>query len=104
MKFWIASFLVLFSVAELFQWLKHFTLPLPIYILGGAFLAIASNYDRRSGFPFRHPNDEPAPPVMRSVTQHQASQIKSAIPQPSRPLSFTIQRSHPEIDSSEINP
>jgi len=28
---------VLFAIAELYQWAKHLTLPLPIYILGGAF-------------------------------------------------------------------
>ena len=46
MKVWLACFLVLFALAELFDWLKKFNLPLPIYILGGAFLAVASNYDR----------------------------------------------------------
>nr|WP_210404476.1 hypothetical protein [Chroococcidiopsis sp. TS-821] len=29
--------------------MKQFSLPLPIYILGGAFLAIASNYDKLGG-------------------------------------------------------
>ncbi|BBD64067.1 hypothetical protein NIES4072_22710 [Nostoc commune NIES-4072] len=46
MRVWLACFLVLFALAELFDWLKKFNLPLPIYILGGAFLAVASNYDK----------------------------------------------------------
>ncbi|MHC5728071.1 MAG: hypothetical protein ACYTXY_28875 [Nostoc sp.] len=46
MKVWLACFLVLFALAELFDWLQEFNLPLPIYILGGAFLAVASNYDK----------------------------------------------------------
>ncbi|MEH1911218.1 MAG: hypothetical protein V7L05_30970 [Nostoc sp.] len=46
MKVWLACFLVLFALAELFDWLQKFNLPLPIYILGGAFLAVASNYDQ----------------------------------------------------------
>jgi hypothetical protein len=46
MRVWLACFLVLFALAELFDWLQKFNLPLPIYILGGAFLAVASNYDR----------------------------------------------------------
>jgi len=104
MKFWIASFLLLFSMAELFQWLRHFTLPLPIYILGGAFLAIASNYDRRSGFPFKHPSNEPTSPVMRSVTQPQPSQLHSSVPQPSRPLSFTIHRPNSDVEPPETQP
>jgi len=53
MKVWIASFLVLFAIAELYQWAKHFTLPLPVYILGGAFLAIASNYEGWVSLPFQ---------------------------------------------------
>ncbi|MDF2388575.1 hypothetical protein JMG10_44560, partial [Nostoc ellipsosporum NOK] len=46
MRVWLACFLVLFALAELFDWLQEFNLPLPIYILGGAFLAVASNYDK----------------------------------------------------------
>lgn len=46
MRVWLGSFLVMFALSQFFQWLKHFTLPLPIFILGGAFLAIASNYDK----------------------------------------------------------
>jgi hypothetical protein len=49
MKVWLACFLILFALAELFDWVKDFSLPLPIYILGGAFLAVASNYNRLIG-------------------------------------------------------
>ena len=49
MRVWLACFLLLFAVAELFDWLKKFNLPLPIYILGGVFLAVASNYDKIVG-------------------------------------------------------
>ncbi len=49
MKVWLACFLVLFALAELFEWVQKFSLPLPIYILGGAFLAVASNYDKLFG-------------------------------------------------------
>ncbi|WP_427157809.1 hypothetical protein ACQFX9_19470 [Aliinostoc sp. HNIBRCY26] len=49
MRVWLACFLVLFALAELFDWLKGFSFPLPIYILGGAFLAVASNYDKMIG-------------------------------------------------------
>jgi hypothetical protein len=49
MKVWLACFLVLFALAELFDWVKDLSLPLPIYILGGAFLAVASNYNRLIG-------------------------------------------------------
>ncbi|WP_019509216.1 hypothetical protein [Pleurocapsa sp. PCC 7319] len=45
-KAWLVSVAILFVLAELSIWLKQFMLPLPIYILAGAFLAIASNYEK----------------------------------------------------------
>ncbi|AKG21552.1 hypothetical protein [Calothrix sp. 336/3] len=49
MKVWIACFLLLFALAQFFDWIEELSLPLPIYILGGAFLAVASNYDKLFG-------------------------------------------------------
>ncbi len=49
MRVWIACFFVLFALAQFFDWIKEVNLPLPIYILGGAFLAVASNYDKLVG-------------------------------------------------------
>ncbi len=46
MKAWLIGVGILFVLAEFSIWLKQFMLPLPIYILGGAFLAIASNYEK----------------------------------------------------------
>jgi len=45
-KAWLFGVAILFVLAEFSIWLKQFMLPLPIYILGGAFLAIASNYEK----------------------------------------------------------
>lgn len=45
-KAWLVSVGILFVLAELSIWLKQFMLPLPIYILAGAFLAITSNYEK----------------------------------------------------------
>ncbi len=53
MKGWLVSFAFLFVLAEIFLWLKDYMLPLPIYLLGGAFLAIASNYDKGMNALFR---------------------------------------------------
>ncbi|MBL1208532.1 hypothetical protein [Geminocystis sp. GBBB08] len=47
MKVWLVSFLLLFLVAQFLLWLKNFVTPLPLYIFGGAFLAIVSNYDHK---------------------------------------------------------
>jgi hypothetical protein len=49
MRVWFLCFFVLFALAEFFKWLRGFSVPLPIYILGGAFLAVASNYDKIFG-------------------------------------------------------
>jgi hypothetical protein len=58
MRVWLACFLVLFALAEFFDWIEKFQLPLPIYILGGAFLAVASNYDKLFESYFSHPIGE----------------------------------------------
>jgi hypothetical protein len=46
MKSWLFSVVVLFVVAKALLWVRGFILPLPVYVLAGAFLAIASNYDK----------------------------------------------------------
>ncbi len=47
MKVWLVSFILLFLLAQFILWVKNFFTPLPLYIFGGAFLAIASNYDHK---------------------------------------------------------
>ncbi len=51
-RFAIASFSVLFGLAQLWGWLKQFSLEEPIVVIGGLLLALASNFDRRATFPF----------------------------------------------------
>jgi hypothetical protein len=50
MKSWLFSVVVLFIVAKVLLWVRGFMLPLPVYVLAGAFLAIASNYDKGIGY------------------------------------------------------
>ncbi len=52
MRVWLICFFMLFALAEFFKWLRGFSVPvpLPIYILGGVFLAVASNYDKIFGY------------------------------------------------------
>ena len=47
---WLTIVAILFILIELLQWIKGVILPLPIYVLGGALLAIASNYDKGTSF------------------------------------------------------
>ncbi len=46
MPFLLVVVVVLFAGVQIFQWLLGVILPLPIYVMAGAFLAIASNYDK----------------------------------------------------------
>ncbi|NEO41104.1 MAG: hypothetical protein F6J90_34200 [Moorea sp. SIOASIH] len=43
-------------MVEIYQWVRHVTLPLPVFILAGALLAIASNYGKHPGWIFRQPS------------------------------------------------
>ncbi|MBR8831931.1 MAG: hypothetical protein N5P05_002570 [Chroococcopsis gigantea SAG 12.99] len=46
MKVWLVTVVLLFVALQLFEAIKGFILPLPIYVLAGAFLAIVSNYNK----------------------------------------------------------
>lgn len=45
---WLVGVIIIFSLVQLYQWLEGMSLPLPISVLAGAFLAIASNRNRAS--------------------------------------------------------
>jgi hypothetical protein len=91
---------VLFGLAELFQWMKQLSLPLPVFILGGAFLAIASNYEKRAGFPFNQlPQsfNRPLEPQNSGsfAATHPAPHAPTVNPQGARgdrPISFVIRK------------
>ncbi len=51
-RFAIASFAILFGLAQLWGWLQQFSLEEPIVVIGGLLLALASNFNRRATFPF----------------------------------------------------
>jgi hypothetical protein len=118
MKVWATSFIVLFGLVELYQWVQHLhfgvDLPLPVFILGGAALAIASNYDKRAGLPFgfkpevsegaiaNQPTQSLQPSTTNPVAFNNSQPTqKPELPplntstpatQPQKPISFTIQR------------
>ena len=91
MRIWLACFGVLFAIAQLYQWVKHLTLPLPIYILGGAFLVIASNYNKRASLPWQEPSADSEPVIGSS--SNSLNWGKVAPQQPPKSISFTIRRS-----------
>ncbi|NDJ23289.1 hypothetical protein GS682_16940 [Nostoc sp. B(2019)] len=82
MRVWLACFLVLFALAELFDWLQEFNLPLPIYILGGAFLAVASNYDKIIGSYFADTTIQASPEQPQLVPTQSTDPISFAIASP----------------------
>ena len=104
MKVWLAIFVLLFGATELLQWVQQFSLPLPMLLLGGAFLAIASNYDKLTHLPFHLDYEKPETLQEDSpVAQLDASQapvqktVRDAVSDRSRPepISFTIRKPHP---------
>jgi hypothetical protein len=77
MRVWLACFFILFALAELFDWLKQLSLPLPIYILAGAFLAIVSNYDQIIGYYFSEVQAEILPEPSQLETSTPPNAISS---------------------------
>lgn len=87
-QFGLLCFLLFFALSQLFQWAQEITLPLPFFILGGALLAIASNFDRRAGFPFNlinSPTAEAPPVEPPTISQSSTSKFP-------REISFTIRK------------
>ncbi len=97
MRFWLIGFLALFGAAELLQWVRQLSLPLPIFILGGAFLAVASNYDKLPILQAHlEPEDaEPEVPELRQpVTERSVDRPPAPPSEPARrSISFTIRKS-----------
>lgn len=86
-QFGLLCFLVFFALSQMFQWAQEITLPLPFFILGGALLAIASNFDRRAGFPFNLTNFSAEAPPVEPPTIAQSTTSKFP-----REISFTIRK------------
>ncbi|MDX2240871.1 MAG: hypothetical protein NW224_09325 [Leptolyngbyaceae cyanobacterium bins.302] len=92
MRVWLTSFILLFGAAQLYQWAQELTLPMPIFILGGAFLAIASNYDKLKNLPIHLDYEEPQvsqKTVSPSKTEKIQFRSKASVAQP---ISFEIQK------------
>ena len=92
MRVWLVSFVLLFGAAELFEWARALTLPMPIFIFGGIFLAIASNYDKLKNLPFHLEYEEPdtvAKSVAPGTTNPVPVKPKSSTQQP---ISFEIRK------------
>jgi hypothetical protein len=76
MKLWLVSVALLFVVAEFLLWVRNFILPLPVYLLGGAFLAIASNYEKGIFALFRSQAETPLNSLSQTATLVETVQSK----------------------------
>ena len=77
LKAWLFGVGILFVLAEFSIWLKQFILPLPIYVLAGAFLAIASNYEQGLIALFRQENSTSDILIQTATTIERANALKS---------------------------
>lgn len=93
-QFGIACFLVLFGLSQLLQWMQHLSLPMSIFILGGAFLAIASNFDKRAGLPFSLLNQLMAAPApdLKPADSTNVEPGQGPAADPTSAVSFTIRK------------
>jgi hypothetical protein len=93
MRVWIVCFILLFGSAELLEWLQKFSLPLPIFVLGGGFLAIASNYTKLTDLPFHPDYEEPSLPATDPVpaAPQKSTPVAAAPPRPTT-ISFDIKK------------
>lgn len=99
MRVWITSFLVLFGIVELYQWMRHFSVPLPMFILAGALLAIASNYGKYGGWSFQeysHDGDDrqprKIPSIEDSANTSKWANLQQSLSKSQDSISFTISR------------
>ncbi len=101
MRVWLTSFVLLFGAAELYQWVEKLVLPMPIFVLGGIFLALFSNFDKLKEFPFHPQYQDPKLPVSDdpTIATDSTNRVRSteivitpAASPADQPVSFTIQK------------
>ena len=72
-KFWLVSFAVLFILAQIYLWAADSILS-PISLLGGAILAIASNYQKGITSSFSQPRAQKPEVVIEVSVPHTVSE------------------------------
>lgn len=101
MRVWLTGFVLLFGAAELYQWVEKLSLPMPIFVLGGVFLALFSNFDQFKQFPFHPEYQEPKLPDSSDspVTTASSNRVRSTevvitppATTPDQSVSFTIHK------------
>ncbi|MEM8602253.1 MAG: hypothetical protein AAGF24_00265 [Cyanobacteria bacterium P01_H01_bin.121] len=112
-RFWIVCFLIVFGLAEGFDWLRELTIPMPIFILSGACLAFLSNYGKRFAFwsdweqPQIQDHHAPTSGMATGASPPRPPLMVQKLPQAlqrNRPISFTLRKSKPVQASTESGP
>jgi len=85
-------------MAEIFQWFQDFSLPLPIYVVGGVFLAIASNADKRIPWPFSQ-----ATTAQKTIPPPDTSDRQTPTPIETHPVE-TLPAAHTPECNPSLNP
>jgi hypothetical protein len=122
MQVWIVCCLVFFGAAELYQWLQGVTLPMPVFVITGALLAVASNASKvlpkqtrwQPMHPATPPESTPAidppssshsafpPPTVAPPRHYPGGQLPNfAAPAP-RSISFTIEKAQPMSEEPNL--
>jgi hypothetical protein len=68
-QFWIAIFFVFLAVAQLYESVKEIELPLPVYLVLGTMLAIASNAQQKFSLSPGHPDRQLTVPALAATGQ-----------------------------------
>mgnify|MGYP005851137943 CR=1 FL=1 len=99
MQVWLLCVLLFFGAAEFYQWVQGFTLPMPVLVLAGALLAVASNADKfpsKGAIPSSAPQPNAPPPVSKPPASEALTQSSLPLPEPpaqtTRSISFTIRK------------
>jgi hypothetical protein len=74
-QFWIAIFFILLAIAQLYESIKEIDLPLPIYLILGTILAIASNSQQQFSFNSNRQSELPIIPVADAILN--CAEVKS---------------------------
>jgi hypothetical protein len=104
MQVWIVCCVLFFVTAELYQWLQDVTLPMPIFAIAGALLAVASN--SQTWLQNRHslqPAASPLHPAASAVVEPAASDLPPTAPA-STANSAPLPRYYPGAQLPNLNP
>lgn len=116
MKVWLPIFFAIFVLAEAFQWFKALDLPTPIFVGAGVILAIASNWERRAGIPFKwfralrlfepsEPYEPPEPAIAQTPAVPLQSSVTPTVKLPGTPVTELVTPSQEAAElKSELEP